>query len=95
MCGQVFRFAVALGLAPRDVAVDLRGPLTIIPRTNHVVITEPNEVAVLMRAIHGYSGSPAAVAALKLAPLVFLRPGDCSLWSGMKSISMMRCGASG
>jgi integrase len=76
MCGQVFRFAVALDLAPRDVTVDLRGALTIIPRTNHAAITEPKEVAVLMRAIHGYSGSPAAVAALKLAPLVFVRPGE-------------------
>jgi hypothetical protein len=34
-------------------------------------ITEPREVANLLKAIHGYSGHPYAAAALKLAPLVF------------------------
>ena len=76
MCGQIFRYAVALDLVQRDVTVDLRGALTVIPRSHHAALTEPKEVAALMRAIHGYEGYPVAKAALKLAPLVFVRPGE-------------------
>ncbi|RFP11867.1 integrase arm-type DNA-binding domain-containing protein [Duganella sp. BJB475] len=76
MCGQIFRYAVALDLVQRDVTVDLRGALAVIPRSHHAALTEPKDVAALMRAIHGYEGYPVAKAALKLAPLVFVRPGE-------------------
>ncbi|MYN47444.1 integrase arm-type DNA-binding domain-containing protein [Pseudoduganella sp. FT93W] len=76
LCGQVFRYAVAVGLAERDVTADLRGALAAIPRTHYAAITEPIEVAKLLRAIHGYKGHPYATAALKLSPLFFVRPGE-------------------
>ncbi|WP_423708809.1 tyrosine-type recombinase/integrase [Undibacterium sp. WLX3042] len=76
VCGQVMRFAVAAGLAERDITADLRGALTIAKSTNYAAITEPSEVAKLMRAIYSYSGHPYAKAALRLAPLVFVRPGE-------------------
>lgn len=76
MCGQVFRYAIALDLIERDVTADLRGALTPVPKSNFAAITEPSRVGPLMRAIYGYNGHPAAVAALKLAPLVFVRPGE-------------------
>jgi integrase len=76
LCGQVFRFAVATGLAERDVTADLKGALASIPESHFAAITEPGEVAKLLRAIHGYSGHPYATAALKLSPLVFVRPGE-------------------
>ncbi|TFW10041.1 DUF4102 domain-containing protein [Oxalobacteraceae bacterium OM1] len=76
VCGQVFRFAVATGLAERDVTSDLKGALSAIPKGNHAAITEPCQAGALMRSIHSYSGHPYAVAALKLAPLVFVRPGE-------------------
>jgi integrase len=76
LCGQVFRFAVATGLAERDVTVDLRGALASAPTNHFAAITEPHEVARLLKAIHGYSGHPYATAALKLSPLVFVRPGE-------------------
>lgn len=76
ICGQVFRYAVAAGLAERDVTADLKGALAAVPRTHFSAITEPKQAGVLMRAIHDYNGFPAAVAALKLAPLVFVRPGE-------------------
>lgn len=76
ICGQVFRYAVASGLAERDVTADLRGALATPVTTNYAAITEPKLVAVLMRAIHGYSGHPYSVAALRLSPLVFQRPGE-------------------
>lgn len=76
ICGQVFRFAVATGLAERDVTADLRGALAAVPRTNYAAITEPKQAGDLMRSIHAYSGHPYAMAALKLSPLVFVRPGE-------------------
>lgn len=76
LCGQVFRFAVATGLAERDVTADLKGALASVQTNHFAAITEPREVANLLKAIHGYSGHPYAAAALKLAPLVFVRLGE-------------------
>ena len=76
ICGQVFRYAVAAGLVERDVTADLKGALSAVPRSHFAAITEPKQAGALMRAIFDYNGFPAAVAALKLAPLVFVRPGE-------------------
>jgi len=76
ICGQVFRYAVAAGLVERDVTADLKGALAAVPRSHFSAITDPKQVGALMRAIHDYNGFSAAVAALKLAPLVFVRPGE-------------------
>ena len=76
MCGQVFRYAVAVGLAERDVTADLRGALAAIPESHFAAITEPKQAGDLMRAIFDYTGHPCTVAALKLTPLVFVRPGE-------------------
>ncbi|CAN5830534.1 tyrosine-type recombinase/integrase [soil metagenome] len=76
ICGQVFRHAVATGLIERDITADLKGALTVIPKKNYAAITEPKEAAGLMRAIFSYSGHPYSIAALKLSPLVFVRPGE-------------------
>jgi integrase len=76
ICGQVFRYAVAVGLAERDVTSDLRGALAAVPEGHFAAITEPKQAGDLMRAIFDYTGHPCTVAALKLAPLVFVRPGE-------------------
>ncbi len=76
ICGRVFRYGVAIGLAERDVTSDLRGALAEIPKSHFSAITEPKLAGELMRAIFGYSGHPTTVAALKMAPLVFVRPGE-------------------
>lgn len=76
LCGQVFRFAVSSGHAAHDVTADLRGALSPIPKGNFASITEPQQVGALMRSIFSYSGHPYAIAALKLSPLVFVRPGE-------------------
>ncbi len=75
-CGQVFRYAIATGRAERDVAADLRGALKPIVTEHHASITDPKGVADLLRAIQGYEGSIVTKCALRLAPLVFLRPGE-------------------
>ena len=76
ICGQVFRYAVAAGMVERDVTADLKGALAAVPRSHFAAITEPVQAAALLRAIHDYNGFAAAVAALKLSPLVFVRPGE-------------------
>ena len=75
-CGQVFRYAIATGRAERDPAADLRGALPPVKETHHAAITDPSAVGGLLRAIDGYGGSLITQCALRLAPLVFLRPGE-------------------
>lgn len=74
--GQILRYAIATGRAERDCSVDLRGALAPIVTKNHAAITEPARIAELMVAIDGYVGQPVTHAALKLSPLVFVRPGE-------------------
>ena len=76
ICGQIFRYAVAVGLADRDVTTDLRGALAAIPESHFAAITEPTQAGELMRSIFDYTGHPCTVAALKMIPLVFVRPGE-------------------
>ncbi len=77
-CGQIFRYAVATGRTERDPTGDLRGALPSVKsrRTHFAAITEPKEVGRLLRSLYGYEGSPTVCAALRLAPLVFVRPGE-------------------
>lgn len=76
ICGQVFRYAVATGRAERDTAADLRGALPAAKETHLAAITDPAKVGGLLRAIDGYQGSFIVQCALRLAPLVFVRPGE-------------------
>jgi integrase len=74
--GQVFRYAVATGRASGDVTRDLRGALSPITERHHAAIIDPDQVGDLLRAIDAYSGTLPVRCALRLAPLVFLRPGE-------------------
>jgi integrase len=75
-CGMVFRYAIATGRAERDPSADLRGALTS-PKTSHrSAIIDPTAIGALLRAIDGFDGQTTARAALRLAPLVFVRPGE-------------------
>lgn len=76
LCGQVFRYAVATGRAERDVTQDLQGALSKPISANFAAITEPKQAGELLRSIFAYTGHPCTVAALKLSPLVFVRPGE-------------------
>src|SRR3546814_19635000 len=72
----VFRYAIATGRAERNPAVDLIGALAQPEGKHFASLTEPGDVAPMLRALHGYYGTPVVMAALKLAPLVFARPGE-------------------
>jgi len=75
-CGQVFRYAVQTGRAQRDISSDLRGALAPVKKSHHAAITDPKGVGELLRAIDGYQGYLVTKCALRLAPLVFVRPGE-------------------
>ncbi len=74
--GQVFRYAIATGRAERDITPNLRGALSKANVQHHSAITVPAKVGGLMRAIEGYSGTLPVKCALKLAALLFVRPGE-------------------
>ena len=75
-CGQVFRYAVATGRAERDPSGDLRGAIPPASEKHMATITDPKEIAGLLRSIDEYKGSIVTRCALQLAPLVFVRPGE-------------------
>ncbi|MEA9656611.1 integrase arm-type DNA-binding domain-containing protein [Xanthomonas campestris pv. raphani] len=76
LASLVFRYAIATGRAKRNPAADLLGALSQPQGTHFASLTEPADVAPLLRALHGYQGTPVVNAALKLAPLFFVRPGE-------------------
>jgi integrase len=78
ICGQVFRYAVATARIDRDITADLRGALQTTKGGHFASITDPKELAPLLRAIDNYSGTFTVKAALQLAPLVFARPSELS-----------------
>jgi integrase len=74
--GQVFRYALATGRAERDPSGDLRGALPTPPEKHYAALTDPGEVADLLRAIAGYKGSLIVSSALRIAPMLMVRPGE-------------------
>jgi integrase len=75
-CGQVFRYAIATGRADRDPSGDLRGALSPVKGGHFAAATEPTKLAEVLRAMDGYQGTLPVICALRLAPLVFVRPGE-------------------
>lgn len=75
-CGQVFRYAIPSGRTQGDPSRDLRDALRPKIVRHMSSITEPKRVGELLRSIHGYQGQMITRAALQLASLVFVRPGE-------------------
>jgi len=82
-CGQVFRFAVATGRTKSDPSRDLKGTLRRPMPRPFSAITDPARLGDLLRAVDGYRGTPAVIAALKLSPMLLLRPTElrAAQWS--------------
>lgn len=74
--GQVFRFAILEGIADNDPTASLRGALKSPKPKHHAALVDPKEIGALLRAIDGFNGQLVTKAALQLAPLVFVRPGE-------------------
>ena len=76
-CGQIIRYAIATGRAERDISADLKGALPPFRNKKHLAaVTEPKKVGKLLRLLDTYQGTLPVRCALRLAPLVFVRPGE-------------------
>ena len=75
-CGQIFRYSVVTGRAQRDVAADLRGALPPTVVKHLAAPTDPKHLGELLRVTETYKGTLITRCALRLAPLVFTRPGE-------------------
>jgi integrase len=75
-CSQVLRYGVATGRCERDPSGDLRGALPPVKGEHFAATTDPPKLAGILRALDGYEGDLIVRCALRLAPLVFVRPGE-------------------
>jgi integrase len=75
-CSQIFRYAIATGRMAHDISADLKGALTPAIHTHMASLTDPHDVGGLLRSIEEYNGNLIVRAALKIAPYVFVRPGE-------------------
>ncbi len=76
LCGRIFSHGIVHGLCTRNPARDLelRDLLAPVKVRHHAALTEPRAVGGLLRAIDGFVGQFATRCALRLAPLLFVRP---------------------
>jgi integrase len=74
--GQVNRFAIASGRLESDPARDLRGALPTVIDRHFPAITKPEELGPILKALWSYQGTLPVRCALRLAPLVPVRPGE-------------------
>ena len=83
LMSRIFRYAVATGRASQDPAAALQFALPSVQTNSFAAITEPNAIGCLLRAIEGYDGHSSVSLALRLAPYVFVRPGELrgAMWT--------------
>lgn len=74
--GQVCRYAVATGRAATDPTSGLTRALAPVRPTHYAAVTTPKDIGRLLRAIDGYQGIASVRQALRLAPYLFVRPGE-------------------
>ena len=82
-CGRIFRYAIQTARAEHDITADLRGAIAPHKQKHFASITEPAKVGELLRAIDSFDGHFTIACALKLSPLVFVRPSElrCAEWT--------------
>lgn len=84
MTGQVFRYAIAHGLAQRNPASDVKpGDVLASRRKKNYARIDAKELPDLLRKIEGYQGTPATRLAIKLLAFTFVRTGELigACWS--------------
>ena len=75
-CSQIMRYATETGRAESDPVIFSKSAFKT-PKTRHMAaITDPRQVAELLRMIDSYTGTFPVACALKIAPYVFVRPGE-------------------
>ncbi|WP_213305909.1 tyrosine-type recombinase/integrase [Paraburkholderia sacchari] len=73
---RVFRYGIKEGFCKSDPARDLVGAIPPAQTTHFAAITDPTKVGEMLRAFDGFSGTFPVLCALKLAPMLFVRPGE-------------------
>lgn len=75
---RIYRFAIASGLATFNPAAGLEEAMVPRPKPRHLAaVLDPEELAGVLRALHDFGGTtPQMSAALKLLPMLMLRPGE-------------------
>lgn len=74
-CGQIFRYAIAIGKADRDISADLRGALKTRKKENYARL-EAKELPEFIRKLEEYDGELQTKLAMKLLILTFVRSGE-------------------
>lgn len=72
----VWQYAVATARASRDITGDIKKALKPHIKENHPAITDPVELGDLLRASAAYRGGPVMRMALRMAAILFQRPGN-------------------
>lgn len=78
ICGQVFRYAAAHDLIQHDPSAALKPSELFrkVDKRHFAAVTDPKELAPLLRSIEGYTGSIETRCALRLLPMLLMRPGE-------------------
>lgn len=75
-CGQVFRYGTVTGRPCSDITSSLKGALTSVKNGHFSAVTDLKTLKQLLRSIETFNGSKVVYSALKIAPHVFVRPGE-------------------
>ena len=75
-CTQICEYARVVCEITHNPAEPAKAGLIKVKPKHFAAITKPDEVGPLMRMIDAYQGTPVVMAALRLAPLFFVRPGE-------------------
>jgi len=73
---RVFRYGAATGRCTTDPTAILKGALLTPKARHYAAILEPEKLGELLRAIDGFDCYPITRLALKIAPHIFVRPGE-------------------
>ncbi len=86
VCQQVCLYAIATGRLAHNTAASVTPALTQVLPRHFAAVTAPKEIGPLLLMLDGYEGSPVVTSALRLAPLVFVRPGELrtAKWTDME-----------
>lgn len=73
-CSQVFSYGIAKGVCKVNICSDLRRALRPVQEGHFAAVTKPDDLAGILRTIDGYIGTFPVQCALRLAPILFVRP---------------------
>ena len=74
--GTIFRYAIATARAETDPTIALKGAISTPKVKSRAAVIDPKKLGLLLRVIDGLEAYPSTVAALRLLPLLFSRPGE-------------------